>query len=174
MMKSVTRFITERLTQGEPDEKRRSPTVAEEVSGFSFTSEPEPRRRIAPKAIARFKERIRELTSRTRGITYPRWSPIRDLLARLARLLRRMPNAFGAESLSNGCAADSVGGVAAVEEGTNAFKELRKRASSKDLAAQTAGSAHGRGESQNRLHCTRLCRMLISHRLVLPAMIVRS
>jgi hypothetical protein len=37
--------------------------------GFSFTGEREPRRRIAPKAIARFKERIREQTRRTRGIS---------------------------------------------------------------------------------------------------------
>jgi integrase len=37
--------------------------------GFSFTGEQEPRRRIAPKAIARFKQRIREQTRRTRGIS---------------------------------------------------------------------------------------------------------
>jgi len=39
--------------------------------GFSFTSERAPRRRIAPKAIARFKERIREQTRRTRSISLP-------------------------------------------------------------------------------------------------------
>src|SRR3989454_8382956 len=37
--------------------------------GFSFTGGKEPRRRIAPKAILRFKERIRELTCRTRGVS---------------------------------------------------------------------------------------------------------
>jgi hypothetical protein len=37
--------------------------------GFSFTGEREPRRRIAPKAMARSKERIREQTRRTRGIS---------------------------------------------------------------------------------------------------------
>src|SRR5712671_3068180 len=35
--------------------------------GFSFTGRKEPRRRIAPQAIARFKARVRELTRRTRG-----------------------------------------------------------------------------------------------------------
>src|SRR5438046_4785924 len=35
--------------------------------GFSFTSEPLPRRRIAPQAIVRFKARVRELTRRTGG-----------------------------------------------------------------------------------------------------------
>src|SRR3977135_4031871 len=35
--------------------------------GFSFTYGSEPRRRIAPQAIARFKARVRELTRRTCG-----------------------------------------------------------------------------------------------------------
>ena len=35
--------------------------------GFSYTSGPQPRRRISPQAIARFKARVRELTRRTRG-----------------------------------------------------------------------------------------------------------
>ena len=39
--------------------------------GFSFTSERQPRRRIAPQALARFKARVRELTRRTRGASLP-------------------------------------------------------------------------------------------------------
>lgn len=35
--------------------------------GFSFTNEAKPRRRISPKAMLRFKNRIREITGRTRG-----------------------------------------------------------------------------------------------------------
>jgi RNA-directed DNA polymerase len=35
--------------------------------GFSFTSGSEPRRRIAPQALARFKAKVRELTRRTCG-----------------------------------------------------------------------------------------------------------
>src|ERR1017187_2009541 len=73
VMKSVTRFITERLKLKVNQTKS---AVAQpwqrKFLGFSFTSEPEPRRRIAPKAVARFKERIRELTSRTRGISLPK------------------------------------------------------------------------------------------------------
>jgi len=51
--------------------RRRAPWLdrGKGVLGFSFTSEREPRRRIAPKAIARCKERIREQTRRTRGIS---------------------------------------------------------------------------------------------------------
>jgi RNA-directed DNA polymerase len=39
--------------------------------GFSFTSGEQPRRRIAPQAIARFKSRVQELTRRTRGASLP-------------------------------------------------------------------------------------------------------
>src|SRR6266851_2991483 len=35
--------------------------------GFSFTGQAEPKRRIAPKAVKRFKERVREITRRKRG-----------------------------------------------------------------------------------------------------------
>ena len=37
--------------------------------GFSFTNAGIPKRRIAPKAVDRFKERVRELTSRNRGVS---------------------------------------------------------------------------------------------------------
>src|SRR3979490_1378087 len=40
--------------------------------GFSFTNHKQPKRRLAPKAVARFKERVRELTRRTRGISLAR------------------------------------------------------------------------------------------------------
>ncbi len=50
--------------------------------GFSFTREREPRRRIAPKAIARFKERIREQTRRTRGIS------LKQMVTQIATYLR--------------------------------------------------------------------------------------
>src|SRR5437016_4281696 len=37
--------------------------------GFSFTMHRAPKRRIAPKALARFKERVRELTRRTKSVS---------------------------------------------------------------------------------------------------------
>jgi hypothetical protein len=40
---------------------------ARKYLGFSFTSAGISKRRIAPKAVDRFKERIRELTGRNRG-----------------------------------------------------------------------------------------------------------
>ena len=43
-----------------------------EVSGLQLYGGKEPKRRIAPKAIFRFKDRIRELTRRTRGVSIER------------------------------------------------------------------------------------------------------
>jgi RNA-directed DNA polymerase len=58
--------------------------------GFSFTSGPEPRRRIAPKALIRFKKRVRELTQRTRGIS------IEEMASQLGRYLHGWHGYFGA------------------------------------------------------------------------------
>src|SRR6266702_1177317 len=70
VMKSITRFITQKLKLKVNDKKSAVARPQErKFLGFSFTAEREPRRRIAPKAIARFKERIREQTRRTRGIS---------------------------------------------------------------------------------------------------------
>src|SRR5438132_4895669 len=70
VMESVTRFITHCLKLKVNQAKSAVAQPGQrKFLGFSFTSEREPRRRIAPKAIARFKERIREQTRRTRGIS---------------------------------------------------------------------------------------------------------
>jgi RNA-directed DNA polymerase len=64
--------------------------------GFSFTGGTEPRRRIAPQALARFKARVRELTRRTRGRSLAQI--VKELsvyLIRMARLLRLLPNSVG-------------------------------------------------------------------------------
>src|ERR1700678_4789029 len=70
VMESVTRFITHRLKLKVNQAKSAVAQPRQrKFLGFSFTGEREPRRRIAPKVIARFKERIREQTHRTRGIS---------------------------------------------------------------------------------------------------------
>ena len=70
VMKSLSALITKRLrlrvnesksAVGRPHERK--------FLGFSFTSRKEPKRRIAPKALERFKERIREITQRQRGVS---------------------------------------------------------------------------------------------------------
>ncbi len=93
VMASITRFITTKLKVNEQKSAVARPWERKFL-GFSFTANREPKRRTAPKAVLRFKAKVREVTRRTRGVTVR-------------------------------------------------FAELRKRGVGKDLAAQTAGSAHG-------------------------------
>jgi RNA-directed DNA polymerase len=94
--------------------------------------------------VARFKERVRKLTSRTRGVSTER------MAEELARCLQGWIGYFGT------CETPSV--LRSLEEwtrrrlrsaiwkqwtrGTKRFAELRKRGVGTDLAAKTAGSAH--------------------------------
>src|SRR5579864_1785717 len=69
VMESITHFINHRLKlQVNESKSAVAPPVERKFLGFSFTRR-QARRYIAPKAIARFKKRIRELTRRTRGIS---------------------------------------------------------------------------------------------------------
>jgi RNA-directed DNA polymerase len=146
VMASITRFITTKLKLKVNEQKSAVARPWErKFLGFSFTSSREPRRRVAPKAILRFKERVRELTSRTKGVSMER------MAEELARYLRGWLGYFGQ------CQTSSV--LQSLEEwtrhrlrsviwkqwkrGTVRFAELRKRGVDKDLAACTAGSAHG-------------------------------
>ena len=67
---SVSRFLETKLKL---KVKRAKSAVARpwqrKFLGFSFTTVGQPRRRIAPQALARFKARVRELTRRTRGVS---------------------------------------------------------------------------------------------------------
>ncbi len=68
VMAGIERFLTKRLKLKVNKAKSAvaKPSVRKFL-GFSFTSEKQPRRRVAPQAIARFKARVRELTRRTCG-----------------------------------------------------------------------------------------------------------
>src|SRR5215208_2294138 len=146
VMRSVSEFITKRLKLKVNEQKSAvSQPSKRKFLGFSFTWHREPKRRIAPKAIARFKQRVRELTRRTRGVR------METMVAQLTRYLTGWRGYFGF------CQTPSV--LRKLEEwlrrrlrsfvwkqwkrGTVRFAELRKRGVGKDLAAQTAGSAHG-------------------------------
>jgi RNA-directed DNA polymerase len=146
VMKSAVRFITTRLKLKVNEQKS---AVAEpwerKFLGFSFTNAETPKRRIAPKAVVRFKERVRELTSRTRGVSIER------MAEELARYLRGWIGYFG------NCETPRV--LQRLEEwtrrrlrsviwkqwrrGRTRFAELQKRGVGKALAAKAAGSAHG-------------------------------
>ena len=70
VMKSITRFITQRLKLKVNETKSAVARPQErKFLGFSFTDGPEIRRAIAPKALARFKDKIREITRQAKGIS---------------------------------------------------------------------------------------------------------
>ena len=113
--------------------------------GFSFTGGKEPRRRVAPQAIARFKAKVRELTRRTCGKSlaqivkelsvylvgwrgYFGFCQTPSVLRKLDRWLRRRLRAIAWKQW---------------KRGDTRFAELRRRGVGRDLAAQTAGSPHG-------------------------------
>lgn len=146
VMESMKRFLTKRLGLKVNEQKSAVARPWErKFLGFSFTNAGIPKRRIAPKAVDRFKKRVRELTRRTRGISIER------MVAELSRYLRGWHGYFGR------CETPTV--LQSLEEwtrrrlrsaiwkqwkrGSVRFAELRKRGVSKRLAAQTAGSAHG-------------------------------
>ena len=70
VMASITRFITQRLKLKVNEAKSAVARPQDrKFLGFSFTSGPEVRRAIAPKALARFKDKIREITRQAKGIS---------------------------------------------------------------------------------------------------------
>jgi RNA-directed DNA polymerase len=141
VMKSVTRFIQTKLKLKVNESKS---AVAEpwrrKFLGFSFTRTAPPRQCLAPKAVERFKERVRELTCRTRGISIERMSQ------ELTSYLRGWIGYFGK------CQTPSL--LKRLEEwmrrrlrsviwkqwkrGTVRYVELRKRGVNPRLAATTA------------------------------------
>ncbi|NPT46782.1 group II intron reverse transcriptase/maturase, partial [Paraburkholderia sp. 1N] len=112
--------------------------------GFSFSNRDQVKRRIAPKALARFKERIRELTQRARGIS------IEQLMERLTRYLTGWRGYFGfCETPSTLQRLDEWvrRRVRCVfwkqwKNSSKRFRELTARGVDRDLAAQTVGSPH--------------------------------
>jgi len=70
VMLSVTRFITQRLKLKVNEAKSAvARPQKRKLLGFSFTDGPEIRRAIAPKAVVRFKDKIREITRQAKGIS---------------------------------------------------------------------------------------------------------
>lgn len=147
VMASVTRFVTNRLrlrvnmAKSAVDQPSRRKFL-----GFSFTAgKAPPRRRIAPQALRRFQERVRELTRRGKGDALSRtieklrtylngWAgyfgfcETPSVLRRLDQWVRRRLRAIAWRQWRNGW---------------NRFEQLFVRNVPRRLAAQTASSAHG-------------------------------
>jgi RNA-directed DNA polymerase len=70
VMESITQFITQKLKLKVNEAKSAVARPQErKFLGFSFTAGPEVKRAIAPKALDRFKQRIREITRRAKGVS---------------------------------------------------------------------------------------------------------
>src|SRR5436853_212273 len=90
VMKSITRFITQKLKLKVNEAKSAVAQPQErKFLGFSFTAGPEVKRVIAPKALDRFKRRVREITRRAKGVS------IETTIEELAPYMRGWRSYFG-------------------------------------------------------------------------------
>jgi RNA-directed DNA polymerase len=90
VMESVTRFITQELKLKVNETKSAVAQPQErKFLGFSFTAGPEVKRVIAPKALNRFKQRIREITRRAKGVS------MKTTIGELAPYMRGWRSYFG-------------------------------------------------------------------------------
>jgi RNA-directed DNA polymerase len=144
--RSITGFITRRLKLRVNEQKSAvARPVERKFLGFSFTNAREPKRRIADKALVRFKRKVRGLTGRTRGVSIER------MTKELASYV------LGWKSYFSFCETPSVLGSLDQwirrrlrsmiwkqwKRGKVRFKELCDRGVSRNLAATTAGNTHG-------------------------------
>ncbi len=90
VMESITRFITHKLKLKVNEAKSAvaQPQVRKFL-GFSFTAGPEIKRAIAPKALDRFKQRIRGITRKAKGVS------IEKTIEELASYMRGWRGYFG-------------------------------------------------------------------------------
>src|SRR6266536_3709226 len=146
VMESVKRFIANRLKLKVNESKSAVAKPQErKFLGFSFTSGKELKRKIAPKAIDPFKERIREITHKARG------QSMKQVMEELARYLRGWRGYFGfceTPSVLQGLDAWVRRRVRCAfwrqwKTGRKRSAELVKRGVNEELAGKTAGSRRG-------------------------------
>jgi RNA-directed DNA polymerase len=90
VMESVTRFIMQELKLKVNEAKSAVARPQErKFLGFSFTVGPEVKRIIAPEALDRFKQRIREVTRRAKGVS------MKTTIEELASYMRGWRSYFG-------------------------------------------------------------------------------
>jgi RNA-directed DNA polymerase len=145
VMAGVSRFITEKLKLKVNTSKSAVARPSKrKFLGFSFTGGKDPQRRIAPKALVRFKEKVREITRRAKG------QSLRQMKVPLNQYLRGWRGYFGR------CQTPSV--LSGLDQwirrrlrslawkhwktSRRRFAELIQRGVGKELAAQTVGSCH--------------------------------
>jgi RNA-directed DNA polymerase len=177
VMGSITRFIERKLKL--KVNKKKSAVARpnrRKFLGFSFTPGRKPRRRIAPEALKRFKDRVRALTRRSRGVS------IEQMVKELSRYLTGWLGYFSFCE-THSVLRDLEGWIRRRvrcvvwkqwKHGRKRTVELRKRGLRKDLAAQTAGSTYGPHRlSNSEAMCIALPNAYFSS-LGLPKLEVRS
>jgi RNA-directed DNA polymerase len=146
VMAGIEKFLAKRLKLKVNKAKSAvaKPSVRKFL-GFSFTSGREPRRRVAPQALARLKAKVRELTRRTCGRSlaqivkelsvylvgwrgYFGFCQTPSVLRKLDQWTRRRLRAIAWKQW---------------KRGPTRFAELRRCGVGRDLAAQTAGCPRG-------------------------------
>lgn len=176
VMENITAFISKKLKLKVNSAKSAVARPGErKFLGFSFTWGRSIRRRLAPKAIQRFKQRVRELTRRTRGVK------IETMAAELTPYLRGWKNYFGyceTPSVLEGLEQWYRRRLRSVlwkqwKRSSVRFAELRKRGVGRDLAAQTCGSPHGPWRIANSPALTIALPNAFFDSLGLPRLVVR-
>ncbi len=146
VMESVKQFISEKLKLKVNESKSAVAKPQErKFLGFSFTSGKDLKRKIAPKAIDRFKERVREITHKSRGRS------MEKVMEELAQYLRGWRGYFGfCETPSVLQRLDSwvrrrvrCAFWRQWKTGRKRYAELVRRGVNEELAAKTAGSRCG-------------------------------
>jgi RNA-directed DNA polymerase len=144
--RSITGFIERRLKLKVNEQKSAVARPADrKFLGFSLTRARQPKRRVAAKSLLRFKAKVRELTGRTRGIS------LEQMTKELSSYSRGWKGYFGF------CETPSV--LERLDQwirqrlrsviwkqwkrGRVRYRRLCQRGVGSNLAAQTAGSAHG-------------------------------
>jgi RNA-directed DNA polymerase len=146
VMAGVSQFITGKLKLkvNEPKSAVARPRTRKFL-GFSFTGGKNAKRRIAPKALQRFKKRVKELTRRTKG------QSLRQIIPPLSEYLRGWRGYFGF------CQTPSVLGeldpwirrrlrcivLKHWKTGWRRVAELMNRGVDRDLAVRTIATRHG-------------------------------
>jgi RNA-directed DNA polymerase len=146
VMASIERFLSKRLKLRVNKAKSAvSRPVKRKFLGFSFTNWKQPRRRIAPQSLDRFRSRVRKLTRRTQGKSlaqvvkelsvyligwrgYFGFCETPSVLRELDQWIRRRLRAIVWKQWRHG---------------PTRFAELRRRGVGRDQAARAAGSPRG-------------------------------
>jgi RNA-directed DNA polymerase len=146
VMNSIEKFLARRLKLRVNKEKSAVGSPKErKFLGFSFFGDEKPRRKISDKSMKRFKERIREISGRSRGIS------IEKMVEELARYMRGWVGYYGfCETPTtlrdlNSWIRRRLRCVVWKQwkRGRTRYPEMRKRGVGHVTAAVMAGSAHG-------------------------------